>query len=50
MALNIQMAIRKNLLFIRLRGELDQASTRNFKFSVEKSTTRNIRTPTQYYS
>ena len=36
MALNIQMAIRKNLLFIRLRGELDQASTENLKFRVSE--------------
>lgn len=36
MALNIQMAIRKNLLFIRLRGELDQASSENLKFRVSE--------------
>ena len=36
MALNIQMAIKKNLLFIRLRGELDQSSTENLKFRVSE--------------
>ena len=34
MALNIQMAIRKNRLFIRLKGELDQATCENLKFRV----------------
>ena len=36
MALNIQMAIKKNLLFIRLRGELDQSTTENLKFRVSE--------------
>ena len=36
MSLNIQMSIRKNLLFIRLRGELDQASSENLKFRVNE--------------
>ena len=27
MAVNIQMSIRKNMLFVRLKGELDQAVT-----------------------
>lgn len=36
MALNMQMAIRKNMLFIRLRGEFDQASTENLKFRVSE--------------
>ena len=34
MALNMQMAIRKNRLFIRLSGELDQAVTENLKIKV----------------
>ncbi len=36
MALNMQMAIRKNRLFIRLSGELDQAVTENLKIKVSE--------------
>lgn len=36
MALNIQMAIKKNRLFIRLSGELDQAVTENLKIRVSE--------------
>ncbi|MCI6508643.1 MAG: anti-sigma factor antagonist [Bacilli bacterium] len=36
MGLNIQMAIRKNRLFIRLSGELDQAVTENLKIKVSE--------------
>lgn len=36
MGLNIQMAIRKNKLFIRLVGELDQAVTENLKVRVSE--------------
>lgn len=36
MALNMQMAIRKNRLFIRLSGELDQAVTENLKIRVSE--------------
>ncbi len=36
MALNMQMAIRKNRLFIRLAGELDQAVTENLKIKVSE--------------
>ena len=36
MGLNIQMAIRKNRLFIRLVGELDQAVTENLKVRVSE--------------
>lgn len=36
MALNIQMAIRKNRLFIRLNGELDQAVAENLKVRVSE--------------
>lgn len=36
MALNIQMAIRRNRLFIRLVGELDQAVTENLKIRVSE--------------
>ena len=36
MGLNIQMAIRKNRLFIRLVGELDQAVTENLKIRVSE--------------
>ena len=36
MALNMQMAIRKNRLFIRLSGELDQSVTENLKIRVSE--------------
>lgn len=36
MALNMQMAIRKNRLFIRLNGELDQSVTENLKIRVSE--------------
>lgn len=36
MALNMQMAIKKNMLIIRLRGELDQAVTENLKIRVSE--------------
>lgn len=36
MALNMQMAIRKNRLFLRLVGELDQAVTENLKIRVSE--------------
>lgn len=36
MALNMQMAIRKNRLFLRLTGELDQAVTENLKIRVSE--------------
>jgi stage II sporulation protein AA (anti-sigma F factor antagonist) len=36
MSLNLQLAIRKNVLFIRLRGELDQAVTENLKIRVSE--------------
>lgn len=36
MALNMEMAIRKNRLFIRLSGELDQSVTENLKIRVSE--------------
>lgn len=36
MSLNIQMAIKKDILIIRLRGELDQAVTENLKVRVSE--------------
>jgi len=36
MGLNIQMAIKKNRLFIRLAGELDQAVCENLKIRVSE--------------
>ena len=36
MGLNMQMAIRKNRLFLRLTGELDQAVTENLKIRVSE--------------
>lgn len=36
MSLNIQMAIKKDSLIIRLRGELDQAVTENLKVRVSE--------------
>lgn len=36
MSLNIQMAIKKNRLFIRLNGELDQAVCENLKIRVSE--------------
>lgn len=34
MSLSLQMAIKRNILFIRLRGELDQASVDGLKYRV----------------
>ena len=34
MSLSLQMAIKRNILFIRLRGELDQASVEGLKYRV----------------
>lgn len=36
MALNIQMAVKKNMLFVRLSGELDQGVTENLKIRVSE--------------
>lgn len=36
MGLNVQMAIRRNMLFIRLKGELDQASSEGLKIRVSE--------------
>lgn len=36
MAVNIQMSIRKNKLFIRLKGELDQAVTEKLKVRISE--------------
>ena len=36
MAINIQMAIRKNILFVRLKGELDQAVTEKLKIRISE--------------
>ena len=36
MAINIQMSIRKNKLFIRLDGELDQAVTEKLKIRISE--------------
>lgn len=36
MAINIQMAIRKDKLFIRLKGELDQAVTEKLKIRISE--------------
>ena len=36
MSLNIQMAIKRDILIIRLRGELDQAVTENLKVRVSE--------------
>ena len=36
MAIHIQMAIRKNRLFVRLKGELDQAVTEKLKVRISE--------------
>lgn len=36
MAINIQMSIRKNKLFVRLTGELDQAVTEKLKIRISE--------------
>ena len=36
MAVNIQMSIRKNKLFVRLEGELDQAVTEKLKIRISE--------------
>ena len=36
MAVNIQMSIRKNKLFVRLEGELDQAVTEKLKIRMSE--------------
>lgn len=36
MAVNIQMSIRKNMLFVRLKGELDQAVTEKLKVRISE--------------
>ena len=36
MAVNIQMSIRKNMLFVRLKGELDQAVTEKLKIRISE--------------
>ncbi len=36
MGLNLQMALRKNVLIIRLKGELDQASVTTLKYRVSE--------------
>lgn len=36
MAINIQMAIRKDKLFVRLKGELDQAVTEKLKIRISE--------------
>ena len=36
MAINIQMAIRKDRLFVRLKGELDQAVTEKLKVRISE--------------
>jgi stage II sporulation protein AA (anti-sigma F factor antagonist) len=36
MGMNVQMALRKNILIIRLKGELDQASVTNLKYRVSE--------------
>lgn len=36
MGLNVQMALRKNVLIIRLKGELDQASVTSLKYRVSE--------------
>jgi stage II sporulation protein AA (anti-sigma F factor antagonist) len=36
MGMNVQMALRKNILIIRLKGELDQASVTSLKYRVSE--------------
>ena len=36
MGMNVQMALRKNILLIRLKGELDQASVTSLKYRVSE--------------
>ena len=36
MAVNIQMSIRKNMLFVRLKGELDQAVTEKLMIRISE--------------
>ncbi|MBQ8293125.1 MAG: anti-sigma factor antagonist [Bacilli bacterium] len=36
MGLNVQMALKKNVLIIRLKGELDQSSVTNLKYRVSE--------------
>lgn len=36
MGLNVQMALKKNILIIRLKGELDQASVTTLKYRVSE--------------
>ena len=36
MSVNIQMSIRKNMLFVRLNGELDQAVTEKLKIRISE--------------